>query len=101
MGRGDAEQHSHGPQRVTLVGCQLLRRQRIERCVGKQRSQGGHVKDGSADHRTRGVERIVVDGLELTARAALLEERPADAEEMIRGGEDALPRVFLGFCGMA
>src|SRR5262245_57174120 len=74
--RADAEQAPYGAQCVALVGRHLLRRQRIEVAGGEQRGERGDVEDRGADQRARGVEWVVVERLELAARAALLEERP-------------------------
>ena len=60
-------------QRVTPVRLYLFGSQRAEVGGGEQRGESGDVEDGGAEYRARGMERVVVDGLELSARVTFLE----------------------------
>ena len=80
---------------IALVGRHLFRRQRIEVAGGEQRDQRGDIEDRGADQRAREVEGVVVKRLDLATRAALLEERPAYAQEPLGGGEETLRRALL------
>src|SRR5262245_54931425 len=93
--RADAEQAPDRAQCIALVGDHLLRRQRIEVAGREQRREGRYVEDRGTDHRARGVERIVVDGVELSARAASFEERDARAQESLGGRKQRLRRVLV------
>src|SRR5688572_21267416 len=70
-------------QRVASVRLYLFGSQRAEVGAGEQRGESGDVEHGGAEHRARGVERVVVDGLEFSARATFLEQRPAQTEQLL------------------
>lgn len=94
--RTDAKQHAQGLQRVVLVLLHLFRSERLEISVGKQSGEPHDVKHGRAEHRARGVERVVVDRLQFPLRAAALEQRPASREQSRGAGKHVVGGVLLG-----